>query len=120
MEAAAIERSGGDEFVLIDEEPTLVLDLTQRLGWQDGTSVARAPARATRAAAAGVGASGVPLLLAEVRSERVALRVVRLSGQQDVYVKPPPALLAGVRSLIGLTVLGDGRPVFLVDLNQLR
>jgi chemotaxis protein histidine kinase CheA len=35
-------------------------------------------------------------------------------------VKPPPPLLAGLRALIGLTVLGDGRPVFLIDLNQVR
>ena len=43
----------------------------------------------------------------------------RLAGQQDIYVKPLPALLASLRVLAGLTVLGDGRPVFLLDLNQL-
>jgi two-component system chemotaxis sensor kinase CheA len=101
----AIERSGGDDFALIDDEPVLVLDLGQRLGW--GPPAGAAPAAA-------------PLLLTEIRGERVALRVGRLAGQQDVYVKPPPALLVGVRILVGLTVLGDGRPVFLVDLNQLR
>jgi chemotaxis protein histidine kinase CheA len=33
-------------------------------------------------------------------------------------VKPVPELLAGVRALAGFTILGDGRPVFLLDPNQ--
>jgi two-component system chemotaxis sensor kinase CheA len=59
-------------------------------------------------------------VIADLRGERVALRVDKLAGQQDIYVKPLPALLASLRVLSGLTVLGDGRPVFLLDLNQLR
>jgi two-component system chemotaxis sensor kinase CheA len=103
IETGAIERSGGDEFALIDDEPVLVLDLARRLGWTTDPAPPVAP-----------------LLLADVRGQRVALRVGRLAGQLDAYVKPPPALLSGLRSLVGLTVLGDGRPVFLLDLNQLR
>ena len=102
LELAAIEVSGGDAFALIDDEPVLVLDLAHRLGWEPEA----------------VGDS-VPLLLAEVRGQRVALRVDRLAGQLDTYVKPLPELLSGVRALAGLTVLGDGRPVFLLDLGQL-
>ncbi|HTY17307.1 MAG TPA: chemotaxis protein CheW [Myxococcota bacterium] len=102
IELAAIEVSGGDAFVLIEEEPVLVLDLAHRLGWEPQA----------------VGET-VPLLLTEVRGQPVALRVDRLAGQQDIYVKPLPELLAGMRALAGLTVLGDGRPVFLLDLGQL-
>jgi two-component system chemotaxis sensor kinase CheA len=101
IDPGAIEGSAGECFALIDDEPVLVLDLAERLGW---------PAAANQAA---------PLVIAELRGERVALRVERLSGQQDIYVKPLPALLASLRVLAGLTVLGDGRPVFLLDLNQL-
>ena len=101
LEPGAIEGSAGECFALLEEEPVLVLDLAQRLGW--------APV-ASRAA---------QLLIAELRGERVALRVEKLVGQQDIYVKPLPALLASLRVLAGLTVLGDGRPVFLLDLNQL-
>jgi two-component system, chemotaxis family, sensor kinase CheA len=101
VDPGAIEGSAGECFALIDEEPVLVLDLAERLGW---------PAATNHAA---------PLVIAELRGERVALRVERLSGQQDIYVKPLPALLASLRVLAGLTVLGDGRPVFLLDLNQL-
>jgi len=105
VEAEAIERTGGEAFVLIDDEPLLVLDLAPRLGLPE-----RPPA----------GPGGrVTLALGEVRGERVALVVERLAGQQEIYVKPVPPLLVGVRALAGLTVLGDGTPVFLLDLNHL-
>lgn len=102
VEPEAIERSGRERFVLIDDEPLVVLDLGERLGLpapQDGRST--------------------PLVLAEVRGERVALRAGRLAGQEEIYVKPVPRLLGGARALAGLTVLDDGTPVFLLDLNQL-
>jgi chemotaxis protein histidine kinase CheA len=34
-------------------------------------------------------------------------------------VKPLPELLASRRGIAGLTLLGEGRPVFLLDVNQL-
>lgn len=101
VEAGAIEGSAGEAFALLDDEPVLVLDLAQRLGWASAAN------------------GDAPLVIAELRGERVALRVGKLAGQQDIYVKPLPALLASLRVLAGLTVLGDGRPVFLLDLNQL-
>ena len=63
--------------------------------------------------------ASVPLVISEMRGERVALRVDRFEGQQEIYVKPVPELLASVRILSGLTVLEDGSPVFLLDLNHL-
>ena len=102
VEVAAIEQAGRESFVLIDDEPVLVMDLGQqlRMGTPEETGT-------------------TPLVLAEVRGERVALRVERLAGQQEIYVKSVPSLLACARALAGLTVLGDGNPVFLLDLNQL-
>ncbi len=98
----AIEHSGREAFALVDDEPIPVLDL------------------ATLIALPGAAAEGpATLVLAEVRGERVALRLARVVGQQQIYVKPVPELLAGIRALAGLTLLGDGRPVFLLDLNQL-
>jgi two-component system chemotaxis sensor kinase CheA len=100
--ASAIEHGERESFALVDGEPVLVIDLVERLGL---------PGSAPRAS--------VPLVLCEVRDARVALRVEELQGQQEIYVKPVPELLAGLRGLAGLTVLGDGRPVFLLDLNHL-
>ena len=99
--ADAIEGSGGEAFSLIDDEPVPVINLADQLGL--GSDADRDP---------------VPLVLAEVRGERVALRVDRFAGQQEIYLKPLPELLVGVRALAGLTVLDDGRPVFLLDLNH--
>jgi len=63
--------------------------------------------------------ASVPLVISEMRGERVALAVDRFEGQQEFYVKAVPELLVCVRILSGLTVLQDGSLVFLLDLNQL-
>jgi two-component system chemotaxis sensor kinase CheA len=102
---SCIDRSGRDAFALVDDEPLPLLDLAGRIG-----APARPPAAPRRPAT---------LVLTDVRGERVALEVERVAGQQQIYVKPVPELLASVRALAGLTILGDGRPVFVLDLNQL-
>jgi two-component system chemotaxis sensor kinase CheA len=99
----AIEEAAGDSFALVDGEPLPVLTLARLLRIEETESAQTA----------------VPLVLSEIRGERVALRVDRFEGQQEFYVKPVPELLAPVRILAGLTVLDDGSPVFLLDLNHL-
>jgi chemotaxis protein histidine kinase CheA len=49
----------------------------------------------------------------------MALHADAIAGQQQIYVKPLPELLSSRKVLAGLTLLGEGRPVFLLDLNQL-
>lgn len=98
-----IERSGREAFVLLDEDPVPVFGLAEKLG------LAPPPESGDRAAT---------LVLTDVRDERVALLVDRVAGQQQIYVKPVPDLLGPVRALAGLTILGDGRPVFVIDPNQ--
>jgi two-component system chemotaxis sensor kinase CheA len=102
LSAEQIEHSGREAFALIDEELVPVLDLADRL--------------AIRSESTG---EVVNLVLTEMRGERVALTADRVAGQQQIYVKPVPELLANARALAGLTILGDGRPMFLLDLNQL-
>jgi two-component system chemotaxis sensor kinase CheA len=100
---SAIEEAAGDSFALVDDEPIPVFRLARHL----------------RIEADEVARPFVPLVIAEVRGERVALLVDRFEGQQEIYVKAVPELLTSVRSLAGLTVLEDGSPVFLIDLNHL-
>jgi two-component system chemotaxis sensor kinase CheA len=102
VERDAIEASGNEAFALVDDLPVLVIDLGRRLGL---TSEVRGDMRS--------------LVLAELREQRVALAVDRLEGQQEIYVKSLPRLLARARGISGFTVMADGRPVFLLDLNQL-
>jgi two-component system chemotaxis sensor kinase CheA len=99
----AVEDAGGESFTLIDDDPVLVLDL------------ARAICVAPQSTDSGV----VQLVLSQLRGERVALRVDRFDGQQEIYVKSVPELLTHDKLLAGMTVLEDGSPIFLLDLNHL-
>ena len=108
-----IETAGQESFVLIHDEPIPVLHLAAQLTLDDrGEHESEEPVGGERN-------SVVTLILTDVRGERVALRADRVSGQQQIYVKPVPELLATLRALAGLTILGDGRPVFVLDQNQL-
>lgn len=98
-----LEEAAGECFAIVDDEPIPVLSLADRLRIEEG----------------GGDPGNAPLVLSEIRGERVALRVDRFDGQTEIYVKPVPELLASVRILNGLTVLEDGSPVFLLDLNHL-
>jgi two-component system chemotaxis sensor kinase CheA len=99
----SIEEAAGDSFALIDDEPIPVFRLARELRIDADESAK----------------GSVQIVISEVRGERVALLVDRFEGQQEIYVKPVPDLLASVRILAGLTVLDDGSPVFLIDLNHL-
>jgi two-component system chemotaxis sensor kinase CheA len=102
VDGEAIEQAGNEQFCLVDDEPVLVLDLARRIGFSRSRD-----------------RGAIPLVLAEVRGERVGLLVEHLAGQQEIYVKPVPRLLTSARMLAGLTVLADGTPIFLLDVNQL-
>jgi two-component system chemotaxis sensor kinase CheA len=102
VEAGSIEGSDAESFTLIDDEPVLVIDVAKRLALDP---------RARES-------NFVPLVLTDIRGERVALRVDSFVGQEEIYVKPLPELLAKVPLLAGLTVLGEGSPIFLLDLNH--
>ncbi len=101
--ASSIEEAVGDSFALVDDEPIPVFRLARQLRIEADESTGRS----------------VPLVIVEVRGERVALLIDRFEGQQEIYVKPVPELLAKVKILSGLTVLEDGSPIFLIDLNHL-
>ena len=105
--AEAIERSGHESFALVENAPVAVLSLADHIAL---------PAKPEDNA---VERREQVLLLAEIRGELMALEIDAVVGHQQIYVKPVPELLSGLRLLAGLTVLGDGAPVFLLDLNQL-
>jgi len=113
--AHEIEDAGGDAFTLFEGDPLLVLDLALCVGTARSVTGGDDAAQSPEEAQAGI----VSLVLTELRGERVALRVDRFEGPQEVYVKPVPELLSDVRLLSGLTMLEDGSPVFLLDLNHL-
>lgn len=56
-----------------------------------------------------------PAALVEVGERRVALAADRLWRTEEVVVNPPPGLVRGLRGLAGVTVVGDGRVVLILD-----
>ena len=102
VEADAIERSGNEAFTLVEDEPVAVFQLAEYLCLPPPQPKAQEV-----------------LALADVRGELMAIKIDSVVGHQQIYVKPIPELLSSVRSLAGLTILGDGLPTFLLDLNQL-
>jgi chemotaxis protein histidine kinase CheA len=102
VEAGAIERSGHEAFTLVEDDPVAVFQLAEYLCLPPPTPKAQEV-----------------LVLADVRGELMAIKIDSVVGHQQIYVKPIPELLSSIRSLAGLTILGDGLPTFLLDLNQL-
>ena len=102
VEAGAIERSGNEAFTLVEDEPVAVFQLSEYLCLPPPKPKAQEL-----------------LALADVRGELMAIKIDSVVGHQQIYVKPIPELLSSIRPLAGLTILGDGLPIFLLDLNQL-
>ena len=102
VRAEEIERSGHEAFMLVEDFPVPVITLAERL------SLPLPEPRREEV-----------LVLSEIRGEMMAVNIDSVVSHKQIYVKPIPELLSSVRSLAGLTILGDGLPVFLLDLNQL-
>jgi two-component system, chemotaxis family, sensor kinase CheA len=54
-----------------------------------------------------------------VRQRTVGLVVDRFVGQQEAFVKPLPRPLASIDGVAGVTILGDGRAIFVLDTENL-
>ncbi len=61
----------------------------------------------------------IPLVITEVMGRRVGLVVDRLVGQREVFVQRLPNPFDQIRGCNGGTIMGDGRIIFLLDLQSL-
>lgn len=61
----------------------------------------------------------IPVLILAANDNVVAIAVERLLGQQEIVVKPLPTLLSKPKGIIGSTILGDGRVVTILDVDDL-
>ena len=59
------------------------------------------------------------LVVLEAAGKRAALQVDRLHGHEEVLLKPLARPLDRIRGLAGVTVLGSGRPTFVLDVPAL-
>ena len=98
---ADLDRSQGGPLLAYDGELVPVHDLAALLGF--------APAgRDERAVVVAEGADG-----------RIGLAVDALLGQQEAVLKPLGTPLGSVPGLSAVTVLGNGRPIFILDVPRL-
>lgn len=92
----------GKAFVLRDRTVPLV-DLSEVLG----TGLAAATSDAAH------------VVVASVAGHWAALEVDRVGDRMDAMLKPTEGLLAGMRGIAGTTLLGDGRVLIVLDLDEL-
>lgn len=64
--------------------------------------------------------TATPFVVVETEPGRLALAVDRLLGQEEVVLKALARPLDLVPGLSGVTVLGSGRPVFILDVTRLE
>ena len=65
------------------------------------------------------GQGSLLVVVSEVRGRLVGVVVDRFIGYREVVVKPLDRALRGVRGFAGVTILGDGSAVLILDLNTL-
>jgi two-component system chemotaxis sensor kinase CheA len=100
---STLDRSRGAPVLPYDGELVPVHDLSRLLGFPEGGA---RDERAVVVTEAGEGA-------------RVGLAVDGLLGQQEAVLKPLGQPLENVPGLSAVTVLGNGRPVFILDVQRL-
>lgn len=71
-------------------------------------------------AEAGYGSEGIPLVIIEYEKKALGLMVNKIVGDQDIVVKPLPALVKKTKGIAGATILGDGRVALILDIMSLR
>jgi len=101
IEMSRLDRSRGEPVLAYEGELVPVHDLTKLLGLP------------------GDGREDRAVVVAEGGDGRVGLAVDALLGQQEAVLKPLGSPLDAIQGLSAVTVLGNGRPVFILDVQRL-
>jgi len=57
----------------------------------------------------------IPTIIIDVKDKLSGIMVDDFEGEIDAYIRPLSQPMTRMHGIIGVTVLGDGRPVFLID-----
>jgi two-component system chemotaxis sensor kinase CheA len=98
----AIAPIGAARALVLRNRTIPVIDLARALGRESAASAGEAT-----------------VLIVAVAGHWGGLEVDRLGERLDVMLKPPEGLLAGVPGIDGTTLLGDGRVLIVLDLQQI-
>jgi two-component system chemotaxis sensor kinase CheA len=60
-----------------------------------------------------------PAVVVERQGGEAALLIDRMLGQQEIVIKPLSAMVKQVRTFSGATIGRDGRPMLILDVNNL-
>jgi two-component system chemotaxis sensor kinase CheA len=101
VDVARLDRSRGDPVLPYDGALVPVRDLDRLLGFPSAAGSERA------------------VVVTEVGEDRIGLAVDALLGQHEAVLKPLGSPLDAVAGLSAVTVLGNGRPVFILDVQRL-
>jgi two-component system chemotaxis sensor kinase CheA len=101
VDVARLDRSRGGPVLPYDGALVPVHELDRLLGFPSAAGSERA------------------VVVAEVGEERIGLAVDALLGQHEAVLKPLGSPLDAVAGLSAVTVLGNGRPVFILDVQRL-
>lgn len=105
--------------IFVDGEEVPVVSLAGALGLDDSQDIEtctvlivrpEAPGAEEGAAAEGAGGAG---------RSRIGLKVDNFGDEMDAYVRPLTPPLSRLWGVSGVTVMGDGRTVFLLDVGQI-
>lgn len=102
VESEEIQRSQGQEMVARDGVLLPLVRLGRTLGCPEGESSGR-----------------LLLVVCEMRGRLAGLAVDRLVGYREVVVKSLGKALKSLRGFAGVTILGDGSTVLILDINTL-
>lgn len=61
----------------------------------------------------------LPIVICDAGGHQVAFGVDRIVGQQEIFVRPLRSPLSSLQGISGATIAGDGRVLFVADVNTL-
>jgi len=99
----AVKRSQNQRVVLINEEMVQLMSLGGLLGLPGN----------------GDERSVIPLVVVEVRGRNIGLEVDEILGSEEVFIKSLGEPLERIPGFSGVTILGDGQPVLILDVVNL-
>lgn len=101
------KKQADNEFIIVDEKEVPLISLSKKLHTSDTKGVEREQALTEIA------------LLATTNDEMVGFMIDEVREQQDIIVKPIPRSLKQHIAFSAVTILGDGTPVPILDLESI-
>jgi two-component system chemotaxis sensor kinase CheA len=99
----SIQKSQNQRVVLINDEMIPLFKLSDLLNIKDGRNEKEL----------------VTIIVTEVRGRNVGLEVKEIRGSEEIFIKSLGHPLERIPGFSGVTVLGDGRPVLILDVVNL-